>query len=138
MKLQSCTLDKIVTKIKDNTGVDLIKNKALDSDALEDLTQNYHINDYQYKPFLVVVEAMIKNNIKNLAQLFDAILDPDKNNFMSLTPKTTDVIIYDKEVWVEGKCLFMEADLINTTPEDKKKLVDFFSSVDKNFRDYVT
>jgi hypothetical protein len=146
-KLSECTLEKIIKQMEEISGVEIMKGRGkADFAELEAFAQTHAADRYvssssSYYTFkitiLPVVKAMYKHKIKNLAQVFDEILDPSLNGFKSLKP--SEIKNYgssEKEIWVGGECLFLEPDSLHNS-EQKRILVDFFNTKNINLSNYL-
>lgn len=83
-----------------------------------------------------LISTMHRLRLKNLAQVFDYVLDPDKTAFKSLSPAEMAIINGEKEIWVGGECLIVEPDLIKSD-EDQVKFIKFFGDYGINTAKYL-
>ena len=144
-QLTACTLEKIVEKVEWFYATE--PSSKIDDNTIEELSEFLRskeaarlISGDSYDLFsedlLQLIKSMNALRLRNLAQVFDYVLDPDKTAFESLSPAEMHKVTGEKEIWVGGECLIVEPDLIKSD-EDQVKFIKFFRGYGINTAKYL-
>lgn len=136
--LTNCTFERIVQIVMWHYGAEDVvkKTKQLDADSMKEISGFLNSTkaalvitgssgSYFPRELSRLIKTMNDLKLKNLAQVFDHVLDPEKTGFESLSPAEITAFGGEREIWVGGKCLVIEPGEIKND-EDQVKLIKFF------------